>query len=98
METRSITRALYAFCDRLFAMPTVLPGTLRLRSADGAALEIPAGTPLPAERSLQHTTPFSAKEWSLELEYRTAAGGPHGRCLPLLPFDGSAPAGRELVI
>lgn len=79
-------------------MPTVLPGTLRLRSADGAALEIPAGTPLPAERTLKHRTAFTAKEWSLELEYRTSDGAPHERRLPLLPWDGTPPAGRDLIV
>src|SRR5882724_8144009 len=86
-------------------MPAVLPGTLTLRSPDGAALEIPAGTPLPAERTLKHRTAFDAKDWRLDLAYRTAqavgaAGptGPHERTFPLIPWDGSSPAGRELVV
>lgn len=79
-------------------MPAVLPGTLKLRSADGAALEIAAGSPLPAERRTVHRADFTAKDWSLELEYRTASGAPHERRLPLLPWDRTPPAGRELAI
>ena len=79
-------------------MPTLLPGTLRLRSADGVSLEFAAGTPLPAERSTKHRSAFDTKDWSLELEYRTADGAPHERRLPLLPWDRSSPAGRDLII
>lgn len=79
-------------------MPVLLPGTLRLTSADGVALEVAAGTELPTERSTTHRTTFSADAWSLELAYRTASGAPHERRFPLLPWDGSSPAGRELKI
>src|SRR5688500_16914566 len=79
-------------------MPNVLPGTLKLRSADGAALEIAAGTPLPAERTVKHRTAFDLSAWSLSAEYRTASGAPHERTLPLLRWDKSAPAGRDLAI
>lgn len=79
-------------------MPTLLPGTLRLRSADGVALEVAAGTPLPVERASAHTVSFTAKEWSLSLDYRTAEGAPHERRLPLLLWDGSPVAGRALSI
>lgn len=79
-------------------MPTLLPGTLRLTSADGFALEVSAGTALPAERAATHRTPFSADGWSLELAYRTASGAPHERRLPLLPWDGSSAAGRQAAV
>lgn len=79
-------------------MPPLLPGTLRLTSADGVALEVAAGTPLPAERSTTHRTAFSSDAWSLELIYRTATGAPHERRLPLLPWDGTATSGRDLTV
>ena len=79
-------------------MPSLLPGTLRVNSSDGAALEVAAGTTLPAERAMKHRTVFTASTWSLELAYRTASGAPHERRLELLPWDGSSPAGREIAI
>ena len=79
-------------------MPSLLPGTLRLTSADGLALEVAAGTPLPAELVTRHRTAFSSDAWSIELSYRTATGAPHERRLPLLPWDGSSPAGRDVAV
>lgn len=79
-------------------MPILLPGTLRVTSADGVGLEVAAGTPLPAERKATHRSSFTAAEWSLQLTYRTAEGAPHERRLPLLLWDRSSPAGRELAI
>lgn len=79
-------------------MPPLLPGTLRLTSADGVALEVAAGTPLPSERTAKHRTAFSSGEWSLELSYRTASGAPHERRLPLMPWDGTPASGRDLMI
>lgn len=79
-------------------MPNVLPGTLKVRSTDGAAMEIVAGTPLSAERTAKHRSAFDITSWSLQVEYRTASGAPHERTLPLLLWDKSSPAGRELTI
>ena len=79
-------------------MPNLLPGTLRLVSADGLALEVAAGTALPVRRHAVHRTAFESKSWSIELSYRTAEGAPHERRLPLLTWDGASPAGRELAI
>lgn len=79
-------------------MPPLLPGTLKLNSVDGVALEVAAGTPLPADRSTKHRTAFKSADWSLELSYRTANGAPHERRLPLMPWDGSSPAGRDVTV
>src|SRR5438132_2803296 len=79
-------------------MPSLLPGTLKLTSPDGVALEVAAGAPLPAERTMSHVSSFASKEWALALEYRTAEGAPHERTMPLLPWDGSSPAGRDLAV
>lgn len=79
-------------------MANLLPGTLKLLASDGAALEVPAGTALPAERKTTHRTSFSSNEWAIEISYRTASGAPHERRLPLLPWDRSSPAGREAAI
>ncbi len=60
-------------------------------------LEVAAGSPLPAERSLSHRV-GEAERWSVELEYRAAGGVPLRRRLPLLLWDGRPADGHAVAL
>jgi len=78
-------------------MPPLLPGTLRLTSADGLALEVAAGTPLPAERTAKHRHGLLLRRSGpLELVYSPPRASAHERAVSRsLPWDGTPASGRD---